>query len=184
LDRTLVIIDMQMVMQDRIDGGRPHVNPDAPDRVAALIAAVRAGGGRVIHVRHADNDPASPLHPGAAGHAAMPCARERDGEAVFVKRSSSAFATTDLAAHLHAAGIAHIHVAGAVAGFCVNSTVRAAADLGFGVSVIADAVLGFDLPDAKLDARTIFDVTMALLAADFATLTDTATVIGALPATR
>ncbi len=43
-------------------------------------------------------------------------------------------------------GITHLVVVGAVAGFCVNSTVRAASDLGFAVTVVTDAVIGFDLP--------------------------------------
>ena len=175
MDSALIIIDMQQEMQARIDAGRPHVNGDAPAKVAAVAAAFRAAGQGVIHVRHAEADPASPLHPDAPGYPPMPCAIEWAGEAIFVKRSSSAFATTDLADHLRAIGSPKLHVVGAVAGFCVNSTVRAAVDLGFQVDVVADAVLGFDLPGQ--DAQTIFDVTMALLAADFARITDSAAAI-------
>lgn len=178
MDRALVIIDMQQEMQSRIDAGRPHVHGDAPTRVAALAAAFRMAGQGVVHVRHAEADPASPLHPDASGYPPMPCAIEVAGEPLFVKRSSSAFATTGLADHLRAMGSPKLHVVGAVAGFCVNSTVRAAADLGFQVAVVADAVLGFDLPDQN--AQTIFDVTMALLAADFAEITDSEAVIAML----
>ncbi|MBN8808756.1 MAG: isochorismatase family protein [Sphingomonas sp.] len=110
----------------------------------------------------------------------MPCAIATEGEPVFVKHSSSAFATTGLEGHLRTEGISRLYVVGAVAGFCVNSTVRAAADLGFAVSVVHDAVIGFDLPSANLDARTIFDVTMGLLAADFASVIGTADAIAAL----
>lgn len=175
MNSALVIIDMQQEMQARIDAGRPHVHGDAPLKVAALAAAFRAAAQSVIHVRHAARDPAAPLHPAAPGYQPMPCAAEVEGEPVFVKHSSSAFATTDLADHLHAIGSPELYVVGAVAGFCVNSTVRAAADLGFRVNVVADAVLGFDLPG--YDAQTIFDVTMALLAADFAEITDSDRVI-------
>lgn len=110
----------------------------------------------------------------------MACAVERPGEAIFVKRSSSAFATTPLAAHLHEQGLSHLHIVGAVAGFCVNSTARAASDLGFAVTVVPDAVLGFDLPSAGLEAQAIFDVTMGLLAADFAELRDSEAVLAGL----
>jgi nicotinamidase-related amidase len=164
----LVIIDMQSEMQRRIDAGRPHVNPDAPARIGELAAAFRRSGRPVIHIRHGDTDPASPLHPDSPGYPVMPCAAEMPGEPVFVKTSSSAFATTRLERHLRDHGVSHIHIVGAVAGFCVNSTVRAASDLGFAVTVVRDAVIGFDLPSAGLDAQTIFDVTMGLLAADFA----------------
>ena len=53
--------------------------------------------------------------------------------------------------------------------------VRAGADLGFRMTVVRDAVLGFDL--SGLPARTIFDVTMAHLEADFATVLDTSAII-------
>lgn len=99
-DTALVIIDMQMVMQERIDAGRPHVNPNAPAAVEALAKAFRQAGRPVIHIRHAEADPASPLYPDASGYPPMACAQALPGEALFVKRSSSAFATTPLAAHL------------------------------------------------------------------------------------
>ncbi|MBB4000076.1 isochorismatase family protein [Aureimonas pseudogalii] len=70
-------------------------------------------------------------------------------------------------------------VTGAVAGFCVNSTVRAGADLGFAMTVVRDAVIGFDLPEADFSARVIFEVTMAHLEADFATVVETASIVDA-----
>ncbi|WP_322963145.1 isochorismatase family protein [Sphingomonas fuzhouensis] len=179
-DRALIIIDMQREMQHRIDAGRPHVNPNAPAAVAALTVAFREAALPVIHVRHAEADPASPLHPDAVGYPAMPCAADLPGEPVFVKTTSSAFPGTGLEAYLRERRITDLYVVGAVAGFCVNSTVRSASDLGFAVTVVRDAVIGFDLPSAGLDAQTIFDVTMGLLAADFATLRDSAVVIGTL----
>ena len=176
----LVIVDMQMIMQERLDAGRQHVNPDAPKNVAALLAAYRQAGEPVFHVRHEEGDPASPLNINAPGYQVMPCAQDTAGELVFVKRSSSAFATTKLESYLRAGNVSHLHIVGAVAGFCVNSTVRSASDLGFKVSVVRDAVIGFDLPSADLDAQTIFDVTMGLLEADFADVVDTATAVSAL----
>lgn len=152
-DTALVIIDMQMVMQERIDAGRPHVNPNAPAAVEALAKAFRQAGRPVIHIRHAEADPASPLYPDASGYPPMACAQALPGEALFVKRSSSAFATTPLAAHLRDQGLSHLYVVDAVAGFCVNSTVRSAADLGFVVTVVRDAVIGFDLPSAAPTRR-------------------------------
>lgn len=179
-DTALLIIDMQMVMQQRIEDGRPHVNGRAPAAIEALAAAFRDAGRPVIHIRHAEADPASPLHPDAPGYPPMACARERPGETVLVKTTSSAFPSTSLETHLRQRGIARLFVVGAVAGFCVNSTVRSASDLGFAVTVVTDAVIGFDLPSAGLDAPTIFDVTMGLLAADFATLRESVAVIAGL----
>ncbi len=170
-----LIIDMQMDMQARLDRGQDHVNGGAATAIGRLLARFRKAGVPVLHVRHREDDPEGAFHASAATFQPMPQAREAEGEPVFVKTSSSAFPTTNLEHHLRDNGIDHLYVAGAVAGFCVNSTVRSAADLGFRVSVIRDAVLGFDL--GELSAQVIFDVTMGLLAADFATMTDTAAVL-------
>lgn len=171
----LLIIDMQMLMQERLDSGRDHVNSHASEKIANLAKAFRTAGRPVLHVRHQESDRASPLHPDAATFGVMPCAEALDGEPVFLKTSSSAFATTALEAYLRQEGISELVVVGAVAGFCVNSTVRAGCDLGFEMTVVEDAVLGFDLPG--LSARSIFDVTMGLLAADFAQVLTTEAVI-------
>jgi len=166
--KALLIIDMQGAILDRIEAGLECVNPQAPDRISALAAHYRHEGWPVLHVRHSDPDPRSPFHESAAGYRPMACERAEAGEAIFVKRTSSAFASTDLAEHLQEQGITDLAVTGAVAGFCVNSTVRAGSDLGFDMTVIEDAVIGFELPGADLTARAIFDVTMALLKQDFA----------------
>lgn len=169
----LLIIDMQMVMQERLDAGRERVNGDAGENIAALAAAFRAARKPVIHIRHREADESSALHETAPGYQPMPCAKARENEPVFIKCTSSGFASTELEGYLHEVGITHLVVTGAVAGFCVNTTVRAGSDLGFRMSVVKDAVLGFDLPDANLSAREIFDVTMAHLASDFAEIIET-----------
>ncbi|AYD00169.1 isochorismatase family protein [Neorhizobium sp. NCHU2750] len=177
MKRALVIIDMQMLMQQRLDAGRDCVNGDAMDRIAALLSAFRKAGESVIHVRHAEPDPTSPMHAGAPAQEIMPGAEACEGEAVFVKSTSSPFASTDMERHLRDAGIDTLVVTGAVAGFCVNTTVRAGSDLGFTMIVVRDAVMGFDLPDEHLSARTIFDVTMAHLKSDFAEMVETSAIV-------
>ncbi|CNL84106.1 cysteine hydrolase family protein [Yersinia enterocolitica] len=166
--QALLIIDMQMEMQHRIESGKEHVNTDVPEKIAQLSAAFRQRGLPVVHIRHAEKNPQSPFNPNAVGYAPMPCAQAVADEPVFVKTTSSGFASTDLANYLRDNGIDDLVVVGAVAGFCVNSTVRAGSDLGFNMTVVKDAVLGFGIPSTNLSANTIFEVTMALLAADFA----------------
>ncbi|MFS3136276.1 isochorismatase family protein [Gluconacetobacter sacchari] len=175
--QALIIIDMQMDMQHQIDDRRDHVNPASPIRIAALAVKFRQKGLPVLHVRHADENRASPFHPEAAGYRPMPCAEALEDEPVFVKTTSSAFASTDLAVYLNDKGIDELFVTGAEVGFCVNSTVRAGADLGFNMTVVRDAVLGFDMPSGHLSASTIFDVSMALLEGDFAKVVDSEAVL-------
>jgi nicotinamidase-related amidase len=177
MSRAILVIDMQEGMADRIRAGRPTATPDAPGRIAALLAKSRADGLPVIHVLHDDAHPDSPFRKGEPGAEPMPCAVPKAGETVFWKHGSSAFHGTGLDAHLKANGITELVVAGAVAAFCVTSTVRQASDLGYKVLLPQDALLGFDLPahdGGRLDAGTVFRVTLSLLGADFATLTTTA----------
>jgi len=173
----LIIVDMQMMMQDRIDSGRDHVNPDAAANITMLADHFRKTGQPVVHVRHGDDTAGSPLHPDAAGYQPMPCAIEKDSEPIFIKTTSSAFASTDLEAWLHGKGITDIVVTGAVASFCVNSTVRAGCDLGFNMHVVRDGLIDFDLPNTGFEARAIFDVTMGLLEADFAKIVTTSALL-------
>lgn len=168
-------------MADRIRAGRLPVIPEAPERIARLLAAARAQGLPVIHVHHDDPDPASPFRKGQPGAAPMPCALPLPGELVLWKHASSAFAGTGLDAHLRGLGVTDLVVAGAVAAFCVTSTVRMASDLGYTVLLPQDALLGFDLPahdGGRIDAATVHRVTLSILGADFATLTSVAELAG------
>lgn len=107
----------------------------------------------------------------------MPCAEAVANEPVFVKKTSSGFASTNLADYLRDKEIGELVDVGAVGGFCVNSTVRAGADLGFKMTVVRDAVLGFDMPSANLSASTIFEVTMAHLESDFANVVESSVIL-------
>lgn len=172
--RAVLVIDMQEGMAERIRAGRETATPDAPERIATLLARARGRGMPVIHVLHDDKHPESPFRKGEPGAAPMPCAVPMEGETVLWKHGSSAFHGTGLDAHLKAHGITELVVAGAVAAFCVTSTVRQASDLGYKVLLPQDALLGFDLPahgGGRLDAGTVFRDTLSLLGADFATLT-------------
>lgn len=175
--RVVLVIDMQEGMADRIRAGRPTATPDAPDRIAALLADARCRGVTVVHVHHDDPNPDSPFRKGEPAAAPMACALPLPGEPVFRKHGSSAFHGTGLDAHLRGLGVTELVVAGAVAAFCVTSTVRQASDLGYRVLLPQDALLGFDLPahdGGRLDAATVHRVTVSLLGADFATLTTVA----------
>lgn len=119
------------------------------------------------------------MHLGSPAQQVMPCAEALDAEPIFVKTTSSPFASTGMEKYLRDNGIGTLVVTGAVAGFCVNTTVRVGSDLGFRMIVIRDAVMGFDMPDEQLSARAIFDVTIAHLKSDFAEIIDSDAIVAA-----
>ena len=176
----LIIIDMQMEIQCRIESGMTCVNPEAPARIAELMAAFRRKGLPVLHLRHAEEDSASAFYHKAPTYQAMICGQHIENEYIFVKNTSSAFASTNLEIYLRQNEINSLVVTGAVMGFCINSTVRAGSDLGFKMTIVQDAVVGFDLPSAHLSAQAVFDVTLALLNADFAKAIDSAAMLAEL----
>lgn len=173
----LLVIDMQQDMAFRIAAGHRHAGAEVPVRVAELLRHFRQTGQPVLHVHHTDPAPGAEFHPGSPGAAPMPCALPAFHEPVFVKTTSSAFASTDLAAHLAANGIDRLAICGAEAAFCIASTTRAAADLGIPVILVEDAVLGFDLParaGGTVPAAEALEATLASLACGFATVLPTA----------
>lgn len=166
----LLIVDMQMEMTFRTRAGRPRATPEAEDKLAALLAGFRAAGRPVLHVHHDAPEPDSAFRRDHPGGAPMPCAAPQPGEPVFYKTTSSGFVGTGLADHLARVGITRLVVVGGVAAFCVNSTVRSAADLGFEVLVPEDALIAFAMPargGGDLDAETVLEVVLSGIQAGF-----------------
>jgi len=173
MSNALIIIDMQEFVNDRISNGVDAYPADAIANMRAVLDTFRRSGHPVIHVRHHTPGEGSPLHATSPLAHVVEGFEEINGEPVLIKHTSSAFASTDLAACLSERAIDECVVIGAVAGFCVNSTVRAGADSGFNMTVVKDAVLSFGLEGATHDAKNIHDVTIALLQAGFAKITET-----------
>ncbi len=181
----LLIVDMQQEMANVAAAGRPQANPQAEQRVAELAAGFRASGLPVVHVLHDDPRAESKFRRDLPSGQPLPCAIPAEGEAVFWKTGSSGFVGTGLAAHLQAGGITRLVIVGGVATFCVNSTARSAANLGFEIEVVEDALVAFALPARKggdLDAEVVLEVTLSALQAGFGTVLPAAEVLERLPA--
>lgn len=175
----LLLIDWQKGFRDRAYWG-PRNNPDAEQNAARLLAHWREKGWPVIHVRHDSVEPKSVLRPGLPGNELEDFVAPRPGEPVYSKSVNAAFIGTTLEADLRAEGIGELVVSGVSSDHCVNTTVRMAANLGFDVTVVADACYAFErrAPDGrKLDAQTIHDAHLASLRDEFARLSSTAQVM-------
>ncbi|WP_347113630.1 isochorismatase family protein [Leclercia sp. S52] len=168
MSKALLIIDMQNFVKERIQQGVDYFPQTGIENMTSVMDKFRASGCPVIHVRHQTPEQGSPLHHSSPSSQPLEAFEERPGEPVFIKHTSSAFSSTELLAHLQEANISEVVVIGAVAGFCVNSTVRMGADLGLKMTVLKDAVLSFELEKSQLSAKTILDVTLGLLDAGFA----------------
>ncbi|MEG2267029.1 MAG: isochorismatase family protein [Acinetobacter sp.] len=169
----LLIIDMQNFVTDRMNQGVEMFPHNAVDNMHAILEVFRNSMSPVIHIRHQSTEEGSLLHHSSLLSHPVKGFEEKQGEPVFIKNTSSAFSSTGLLTYLKDHQISECIVIGAVAGFCVTSTVRAGADAGLNMTVIQDAVISFALKGGEPRAKTILDVTLALLAADFATVITT-----------
>jgi nicotinamidase-related amidase len=146
----------------------------APDSMESngrqLLAGWRLRGWPIIHVRHASNNPESPLHVSHAGHAFRPGLAPQQGEREIIKSVNSAFIGTNLPDLIAELGQPPLVMFGVSGDMCVSTTARMAANLGHQVTVVSDACWCFDLPapDGRmLKAEEVLAVHMATLAFEF-----------------
>lgn len=140
--RALLIIDVQQGLDDPGLGQRN--NPGAEANMAALLQAFRARGLPVIHVCHDSTEADSPLRPELPGNAIKNEVRPLADETLLRKQVNSAFVGTGLEAHLRANGIGALVIVGLTTDHCVSASTRSASDLGFDVTLIADATAAFE----------------------------------------
>jgi len=139
MSKTLVLIDLQ---KDYFPGGRMElVGADAAvAQAAGLLEAFRKRSLPVIHIQHsAKRAGATFFLPGTEGADIHPAVRPGAAERVVVKHFPNAFRETDLQAALRELGTSQVVFAGMMTHMCVDTTVRAAADLGFQSSLAHDA---------------------------------------------
>lgn len=141
----LLIVDMQ---NDYFEGGKfPLSGTDAAAaKAASLLAAFRATGRPVIHIRHEVlRKPAPFFEPNTKGAEIHASVAPMNDEIVITKKFPNSFRDTDLQAQLQALGITALVIIGAMSHFCIDATTRAAADLGYACTVAHDACASRDL---------------------------------------
>lgn len=138
-ESALLIIDLQ---NDYFPGGKMELegSPAAGEKAREALAAFRAKGLPVFHVRHLSLRPGATFFlPGTEGAEIHASVRPAAGEPVIEKNFPNSFRGTDLKERLERAGVKHLVVAGMMTHMCVDASVRQANDYGFGVTLLADA---------------------------------------------
>jgi len=144
-DDVLILIDQQKAMDHPKWG--PRNNPEAERNIARLLAAWRARGGPVIHVKHDSTEPDSPFRPGQAGNGFLPLTAPLPDETVISKKVHSAFIGTDLAPRLEGMGRPALVICGVQLANSVEATVRVGGNLGFSIRLPGDACWSCDKRD-------------------------------------
>ena len=167
-DAALVMVDLQ---NEDVTGGLPLPGVDAAvTQAAELLERARAQGTTVIHVAHAGR-PGGAFDRADARGQIISAVEPAPGEQVVEKPRPNAFSGTNLKAVVDSSGRKKLIVTGFMTHMCVSSTVRAALDLGYFSTVVADACASRDLPGtngAALPAATIHEAALAALSDRFA----------------
>lgn len=166
----VVVIDLQNEYLPR--GKLPLSGIEAAVANAArIIAHARDQGVPVIHVQHLSLSAEAPIFvPGSDGVEIQAAVVPRAGEPVVVKHYPNAFRETSLRQLLDERGIESLVVVGAMSHMCIDAGVRAAADLGYAVTVIHDACATLEFNGVRVPAAQVHAALMAALAFAYATL--------------
>jgi len=156
MKQALLIIDVQRALFDAEP--RPLEADAVVERINALSARARLAGVPVVFIQHEDTQ--SLAHDSAgwrlqAGLSAQPA------DNFIRKRTADSFLGTPLGELLTARNIGQVVVAGYASEFCVDTTVRRAAALGYAVLIAADAHTTHDKPHAPAELiRTHHNATL------------------------
>jgi nicotinamidase-related amidase len=168
-DAALVIIDAQgeyRVGRMKLDG-----IDSALARLAALLARARAAGTPILHVAQVGQQ-GTLFDPTTAYGEIVSEAAPAAGEPVVMKRLPNAFAGTELHERLQQTGRRSLILAGFMTHMCISASARAALDLGYQATVVADATATRALPahdgGASIPAGIVHDTALAELADRFA----------------
>jgi nicotinamidase-related amidase len=170
MNQALILIDIQ---NDYFPGGIFELFE--ADRTAAMAARAlgdfRSRGLPVYHIRHISlGADAGFFRPGTPGSEISPAVSPAPGEKVFIKHAPNAFLETGLEADLRANGIGRLVVCGMMSHMCIDTSIRAAKDLGFSVTLLDDACTTRDLcwEGTVIPAQTVHRAMMAALDGTFA----------------
>ena len=171
----LILIDVQYAIDDP-SWGSDRNNPDAEEKMAALLAHWRERRWPIFHIRHASTDPNSTYRPGQPLFEFKREVTPIDGESIIEKSTNSAFIGTHLEELLRSQNIAQVVIAGVITNNSVEATARMSGNLGFQTFVASDATATFGRPDFAGRWRTgdeVHAMSLANLDGEYATVLGT-----------
>jgi nicotinamidase-related amidase len=139
MNQALLLIDIQ---NDYFPDGAMELagSPKAGVQAARLLQVYRQKSLPVIHVQHISaRKGATFFLPNTKGVQIHESVRPVEGETVFQKNYPNSFRETRLLEHLREHRVSQLVIAGMMTHMCIDTTTRAAADLGFQCVLAHDA---------------------------------------------
>jgi len=170
MKEAVLVIDVQ---NDYFEGGKweLHESEKAAAVASRLIQQYREANTEIIYIQHVNEQQnAAFFEKGTHGCEIHESVKPLQNEKVFVKHVPNSFFETGLDGYLKEKGISKLIVCGMMSHMCVDTTVRAAKDLGYQVELIANACTTKDLSykNETLPAELVQKVFMASLNGLFA----------------
>jgi len=161
---TLLLIDIQ---NDYFPGGKMELvkMDEATGNAQDLLSYFRKNNLPIVFIQHLATKPnASFFIPGTSGAEIHDSIRPLDNETIIIKNFPNSFRNTNLHQHLQDLNSTDLVICGAMSHMCIDTTTRAATDLGYSCTLISDACATRDLVynDQKVMAA---DVQIAYIAA-------------------
>jgi nicotinamidase-related amidase len=166
----LILVDIQ---NDYFAGGRMELDgmDTAGENAGQLLTFFRDNQWPTFHIQHISNyEGATFFLPDTKGAEIHSAVKPRPDESVIQKHFPNSFRATPLLDALKNAEVENVVICGAMSHMCIDATTRAAADFGFGCTVIHDACAtrNLDFGKKKILAQDVHASFMAALASAYA----------------
>lgn len=169
MNTALIIIDVQ---NDYFPNGKCELFQ--PEQALAatkkLLQYFRRNKMPIYFLQHVSSKDASFFVPDTNGVQIHPALQPLPSEKIIVKHMPNSFKQTALQQTLQKAAVTELVICGMMTHMCIDTTVRAAKDLDYEITLISDACATKDLvwQDHKLSANIVQSVYMASLNKKFA----------------
>ena len=172
MKEALLLIDIQ---NDYFPGGKMELvsMEEAAKKAGELLKAFRTAGKPVFFIKHmSTRSDATFFVPGTQGADIHSSVSPLPDETVIEKHFPNSFLQTELLSVLKEQEVTDLVICGAMSHMCIDTTVRAAKELGFKCTLIADACATRNLKFGEeiLPAQTVHASFMAALNGMFATI--------------
>jgi nicotinamidase-related amidase len=165
MNTSLLIIDIQ---NDYFTNGtNPLVGSfEASIKAKQLLNKFRNDNKLVVHIQHIATRPTTTFFlPNTVGAEIHENVKPLENEKVIIKHYPNSFRETELLEFLKINNITDLVICGMMTHMCIDATTRAAKDLGFNCTLIADACATKDLEinNEKVAAKDVHNSFMAAL---------------------
>lgn len=173
-NKALIVVDIQ---NDYFPGGKMELV--GATEAAAVASSVKADftskGHPVFMIQHISKSPtASFFLPESFGVEIHESVKLTNGDQLIVKHFPNSFRETELLEKLTQASITELTIVGMMTHMCIDTTTRAASDLGFKVEVVGNACATRNLEHdgVTVSAKEVQAAYLAALDGSFATVTN------------